>query len=98
MSAPAGCWCAQLPLVGPFGASDLDCMCPTCLTEAIAQPAVTENKAGQPPVNQAAAPAALIENEDYYQEGTAMVFTAQFLLRRGYCCENGCRHCPYWSA
>jgi hypothetical protein len=24
-----------------------------------------------------------------------MVFTAAFLLRRGYCCQSGCRHCPY---
>ena len=23
------------------------------------------------------------------------VFTAEFLARRGYCCESGCRHCPY---
>ena len=23
------------------------------------------------------------------------VFTADFLRRRGYCCTNGCRHCPY---
>jgi hypothetical protein len=23
------------------------------------------------------------------------VFTARFLERRGYCCESGCRHCPY---
>ncbi len=24
-----------------------------------------------------------------------MVFTASYLKRRGYCCGNGCRHCPY---
>ncbi|MFM8855634.1 MAG: DUF5522 domain-containing protein [Actinomycetota bacterium] len=23
------------------------------------------------------------------------VFTAHFLADRGYCCESGCRHCPY---
>ena len=28
-------------------------------------------------------------------EGAAIVFTARYLLRRGYCCESGCRHCPY---
>jgi iron complex transport system substrate-binding protein len=37
----------------------------------------------------------LRESVDYYWEGPAMVFTAGFLLRRGYCCESGCRHCPY---
>jgi hypothetical protein len=24
-----------------------------------------------------------------------MVLTSRYLLRRGYCCEQGCRHCPY---
>jgi len=37
----------------------------------------------------------LIENEDYYFENGLMVLTSQYLLRRGYCCEQGCRHCPY---
>jgi hypothetical protein len=23
------------------------------------------------------------------------VLTATYLRQRGYCCENGCRHCPY---
>ena len=36
-----------------------------------------------------------VEGEDFYREGAAMVFTARYLARRGYCCENGCRHCPY---
>jgi len=37
----------------------------------------------------------LLEGKDYYLEGPAMVFTAAYLLRRGYCCDSGCRHCPY---
>jgi iron complex transport system substrate-binding protein len=37
----------------------------------------------------------LEEGKDYYQEGAAMVFTASHLQRRGYCCDSGCRHCPY---
>lgn len=32
---------------------------------------------------------------DYYLENGFMVFTAVFHLRRGYCCQSGCRHCPY---
>jgi hypothetical protein len=23
------------------------------------------------------------------------VFTAAFLAERGYCCDSGCRHCPF---
>lgn len=42
------------------------------------------------------APAAqLVDGIDYYFENGLMVLTAQFLLKRGYCCANGCRHCPY---
>ena len=37
----------------------------------------------------------LVEGEDFYREGACVVFTARFLARRGYCCENKCRHCPY---
>lgn len=32
---------------------------------------------------------------DYYVERGFMVFTAEYLLKRGWCCGNGCRHCPY---
>lgn len=40
--------------------------------------------------------ARLVEGEDYYlDEHGYMVFTAAYLLRRGHCCESGCRHCPY---
>ncbi len=37
----------------------------------------------------------LIEVIDYYLEDGLMVFTAQYLRDRGYCCTSGCRHCPY---
>ena len=38
----------------------------------------------------------LNESEDfYYNEQGYMVLTAQYLLRRGFCCGNGCKHCPY---
>jgi hypothetical protein len=37
----------------------------------------------------------LQEGQDYYLEHGLLVFTAAFLRKRGYCCESGCRHCPY---
>ena len=37
----------------------------------------------------------IVEGEDYYVEDGKYVFTAHYLLKRGYCCESGCRHCPY---
>lgn len=35
------------------------------------------------------------EDEDFYEENGFLVFTARYHLKRGYCCESGCRHCPY---
>ena len=37
----------------------------------------------------------LVEGEDFYYEGPYVVFTEKYLRERGYCCESGCRHCPY---
>lgn len=37
----------------------------------------------------------LREGEDFYYEGRFVVFTAEYHLKRGYCCGSGCRHCPY---
>lgn len=37
-----------------------------------------------------------IEGEDfYYSKEGYRVMTESYLVRRGYCCANGCRHCPY---
>ena len=33
--------------------------------------------------------------ELYYFEGSRIVFTPLYHIERGYCCGNGCRHCPY---
>jgi hypothetical protein len=35
---------------------------------------------------------------DSYMDGPYLVFTAQYHLRRGYCCNSDCRHCPYGEA
>lgn len=36
------------------------------------------------------------DKEDFYltPEGY-IVFTEKYHLKRGYCCESNCRHCPY---
>ena len=31
----------------------------------------------------------------YYYEDGIMVMTEEYHKTRGYCCKNGCRHCPY---
>lgn len=31
----------------------------------------------------------------YYNVSNFIVFTEKYHLQRGYCCGNGCKHCPY---
>lgn len=41
-------------------------------------------------------PPKLVEGVDYYVDPEGLwVFTGAFLKRRGFCCHQGCRHCPY---
>lgn len=94
----ANCWCDALPHVPLVASEDQGCLCPKCLGEAIsrlnsrqfeatdASSLTKTHKTLQP---------SLIEGEDYYCEGAMIVFTARYHLRRGYCCESSCRHCPY---
>lgn len=31
----------------------------------------------------------------YFNEDGNVVFTEQYHFEKGYCCGNGCRHCPF---
>ena len=90
----AKCWCDALPAVEPV-ADTAGCMCPTCLLSASksAEPA-SERDRSSPGLTPRMS---LVKDEDYYQDGPYIVFTAAYHRRRGYCCKNGCRHCPYPS-
>ena len=38
----------------------------------------------------------LVEGIDFYfNEEGLMVLTEKYHLEKGYCCGNGCKHCPY---
>jgi hypothetical protein len=38
----------------------------------------------------------LVQGIDYYiNEKRQWVFTELYHLKGGYCCKNGCKHCPY---
>lgn len=38
----------------------------------------------------------LVQGVDYYfNEDGLMVLTEVFHLKKGFCCGNGCMHCPY---
>jgi hypothetical protein len=37
-----------------------------------------------------------LEKGDFYlNEQGFKVFTEKYHLKRGYCCNSGCKHCPY---
>jgi hypothetical protein len=82
-------------------ADDAECLCPACLKNAVSQQTehyVSEFRAGRIsrlPLSGPAIAAPPIPDIDYYIDNGRYVFTAWYLLRRGYCCGNGCRHCPY---
>lgn len=35
------------------------------------------------------------DQDDYYMEDGERVLTASFHIKRGHCCGNECKHCPY---
>lgn len=38
----------------------------------------------------------LVQGEDYYYNDQGyIVLTQNFHLKKGFCCGNGCKHCPY---
>lgn len=40
--------------------------------------------------------ATLVEGEDfYYNEEGYIVLTEKFHIKKGFCCGNGCKHCPF---
>jgi len=37
-----------------------------------------------------------LEKDEYYHSKQGyIVFTEKHHLKRGYCCNNNCKHCPY---
>ena len=95
------CWCMQLPYVLRVEETQA-CLCSSCLKQKVmaacqvllSQHTVIELKKNMrhyyPHDN-----TAQVEGIDYYIENGLWVFTAWHHLRRGSCCKNGCRHCPY---
>jgi hypothetical protein len=93
------CWCNSFP---PIFRPDENstCMCSTCLHNAMKTTIEEYVKDISP---EQAAKLDLrryqtrqsIQDIDYYIENGNYVFTKWFHLKRGECCKNGCRHCPY---
>lgn len=95
-----GCWCNHFPPIFQMN-PEIDCLCPDCLKNATVKK-ITEyvgnltseealnNKAKDLPKTKKQ-----IEEIDFYIENGNYVFTTWYHLKRGSCCQNNCRHCPY---
>lgn len=98
------CWCEEIivpsQILRALAADHFEpaCLCRSCL-ETVARlshelddNAAVASKAQERPENSRSAG----HEEDYYfEENGKLVFTATYHLRRGNCCGNGCRHCPF---
>jgi hypothetical protein len=73
------------------------CLCRRCLASVARHAAVCD----QPEkilalVRSEAKSVPALSAEDFYLDASGlMVFTTSYLLKRGYCCHSGCRHCPF---
>lgn len=105
-AAEKPCWCMALPalssILPPLPASDLSdqCLCQTCLLkrqserlEQLYQTHTTEQLVNLARPFRSEGP--LLEWLDFTIENGYHVFSRWFHLKRGQCCGNGCRHCPY---
>jgi len=37
-----------------------------------------------------------LDPDEYYKSPEGyIIYTEKYLLKRGYCCQNSCKHCPY---
>jgi hypothetical protein len=85
------CWCevARIPdelLVRvPTEFRNRACICRTCVTEFHREQTGDQRL----PV---------VPGDYYFDADGLMIFTAAYHRRRGYCCGNNCRHCPYPEA
>ena len=77
------------------------CYCQACLKKILQRRIahfITQLKSGEEDaskIKKYATSGQLVEDIDYYIEAGKYVFTEWYLLKRGYCCKNACRHCPY---
>jgi hypothetical protein len=98
------CWCAEINVPSRiFSALSADCLEPTCicrscletlaqLSDEMGDPADIVSKIKKTLENSRLA---AHEEDCYLDENENVVFTAEYHLRRGTCCGNGCRHCPF---
>jgi len=95
----SACWCNELPSILPLDTTTTSCLCRSCTLDKIN--AYLENIYTQPIkiqidfAKQFRGNDNLIDGLDYTMQSGYMVFSKWFFLKRGSCCKNGCKNCPY---
>jgi hypothetical protein len=92
------CWCQEIlvpnHILSRLAADRLEpaCLCRPCL-ETVARISCERDDAE---AVLAEAQRVISQNLDHYLDARGnVVFTARYHLKRGTCCANACRHCPY---
>ncbi len=98
-SSCAHCWCAEYPPILPIDFSS-DCQCPACLAQSIgnyldqhlAKLSLDDALSLAKRFTRASPP---VEGIDYHLDQGLLIFSRWYLLKRGSCCGESCRNCPY---
>ncbi len=98
-TANKDCWCTSYPTISWTNPGP-NCYCSDCLIIAMAQKVnaspILPDKETKAQIKALEMPVKLRDKVDYtLNEEGLMILSRWFLLRRGHCCKNGCRHCPY---
>lgn len=74
-----------------------DCLCARCLTEKVQEKIgdFLQNNSVEMAIPSQYQTKDLLQDIDCYVENGNFVFTEWYHRKRGSCCGNGCRHCPY---
>ncbi len=93
------CWCKAYPAIMTIEAQQ-DCLCKNCLSQAIQEKIIhLINTLSQQDIiaiaHQYRTNEPLIVGIDYIIENNNWVFTQWYHLKRGHCCGNACKNCPY---
>ncbi len=94
------CWCKTLPYISEVRRNS-HCICQACTAEQIkayleSYPEKAAKFRDKKLSSEVPIENNYTENVDYYiNESGHWVFTSYYLLKRGFCCQNQCKHCPY---
>jgi len=98
----SSCWCHSFPLLEVVERAK-SCLCEVCLERLMAekfnQKEIELSAEDRLKVMAMGEPSYLRKNLDYqvnFLDGRELYeFTSWYLLRRGSCCYNDCKNCPY---